>query len=134
MRKYLCWKSVYLWELSPCFLNCLFKFWIVSSTKGEMFAPWLIQNLYCQTFELFFWKLFVLFLTRFVDVCNHSHYPCVVFCNRYLLGSEATLACWMYTNLYSVLCEVLHYWSYSLGGGSTRRSSACSHHIIGLFC
>lgn len=39
----------------------------------------------------------------------------------------------MHTNLYTVLCEVLHYWSYGFSGRGARRSSTCSHDLTGLF-
>lgn len=47
--------------------------------KAEVFA--LIHSLYCQVFEIISENSLFLFLTRFVDVCNHSHYPCVILRN-----------------------------------------------------
>jgi len=37
--------------------------------------------------------------SRFVDVCHHSYHSSIIFCHRYLLGSEETMACGVHTNL-----------------------------------
>lgn len=76
---------------------------------------------------------FFLCAERFVDVCHHSYHSCLIFCDWYLLGSEETVACWVHTDLHTVFCKVLHYWSYGFGGGSTRRSAPCSHYLTSLF-
>ena len=75
---------------------------------------------------------FFLCAERFVDVCHHSYHSCLIFCNWYLLGSEETMACWVHTDLHTVFCEVLHYWSYGFSGGSTRRSAPCSHYLTSV--
>lgn len=72
------------------------------------------------------------FPPRSGHVSYHSDYFGALLRDWDIRDRRAELAPWVHTNLCAVLCQVLHHWSYRIGGGCPWGSPPRCHHFSSL--
>lgn len=72
------------------------------------------------------------FPSRSGNVSYHSDYIGALLRDWDIRGRRAELAPWVHTDLCTVLCQVLHHWSYRVGGGCAWGSPSRCHHLSSL--